>query len=249
MEVELKQALLIGIPAILSFLGGYFIYRLQNSIIKLHRQITIQTLANSYDNDFWGNIQVTHNETPISHLHFIKADIINSTNKDVDDFEIRLTAGTTNKILSSRAMNMDTKVLLTETEEYREQIESENWSYLDTHRAYEAQVLNRKSHITINLLVSSESSQLDEDELIFAIEKKGVKLVPNKAVTSDQLGIWGILLGMLVVIATAFGCYMYYPEAKTSTVILGIVGSIDLFIGMLIYYAVVGWRHWNDDED
>jgi|GEM_PF-6239203 len=249
MELELKQILLIGIPSLLSFLGGYFIYKLQNSIIKLHRRVNIQTLANSYKDDFWGDIQITHNKIPINHLHFIKADIINNTKKDIDNFKIQLTPGTTNKILSSHAMNMDTKVLLSETDEYQGQINSENWDYLNTHREYEAKVLNRKSLITINLLVSTESNQFNEDDLIVAIEKKGVKLAPYKTVTADQLGTWGILLGILVVIGTAFGCYMYYPEAKTPTIILGIVGSIDLFIGMVIYYAVVGWRHWSDDEE
>uniref|UniRef100_UPI004048A42D hypothetical protein n=1 Tax=Roseivirga sp. TaxID=1964215 RepID=UPI004048A42D len=244
----MKQVLIIGIPSIISFLSGYFIYKLNNTIINLQRRINIQALANSYKDDFWGDIQITHNKKPISHLHFIKVDIINNTNKDVDRFKIQLTPGTSNKILSSHAMNMDTKVLLSETDEYQNQVDSGNWDYLNTHREYEAKVLNRKSHITINLLVSTEDSQLYESDLIIAIEKKGVKLIPYKAVTPNQLGTWGILLGIIVVIGTAFGCYIFYPESKTPTIILGIVGSIDLFIGMVIYYAVIGWGHWSDDD-
>ena len=245
--MNISTVLTIVIPPILTFVLGLLIARAKNSIIKLSKKIQIQAVANSYEDDFWGNIKVLHNEEVIDHLHLIQIEIINNTRKDVGDFVLRLASGDSNRIISSYGINNDTRVLLEETQDFVDQKEVKNWKYLNESREYDVPVLNRGTHLTISLLVDSKNEMVDDDEITVAIEKQGTRLVPYRTISSDLLGTWSFIIGALITVIAGLITYKFYPNSFTPIMVVTIVGALNLFLGVLTFYSVVGWRHANDD--
>lgn len=244
--MDTTQLLIIIIPSILSFLGGYLLFRLKGSLIQLQKKITVQRIASSYNDAFWGNIDILYNEQKIDHLHSITIELSNNERKDVDDLILSIVSPPETKILSSYAMNMDTRVELDNSTVFQQQVAIANWDYLNQNRQYQANVLNRGTQLTVNLLIESINDDLSNEEFVVSVEKKGIVIKPYKSETSD-LGF--ILTGLIIALLTAFGTYLAYPEALIPIAIVAIVGSLNIWIGMVIYYTIKGWKHWDDDDD
>ncbi|MDW3195450.1 MAG: hypothetical protein R8G66_23945 [Cytophagales bacterium] len=241
--MDIKLTLTILIPSIISFIGGYLLFRLKSSLVRLQKRVSIQRLASSND-DFWGDISIQYNKQKINHLQSVHIEIFNNTGKDVDDFILTILSPDNSRILSSFATNTDTHVELEDSFLFQEQKEAKNWGYLDTTREYSVQVLNRRTELSISLLLESTDQNLD-DNFIVSIEKKGVVIKPYKKPTSD-LGF--ILTGFIVVILTAFFTYLAYPESLIPIAIVASVGSLHIWIGLIIYYTIMGWKHYEDED-
>lgn len=249
MEITLIQILAITVPAILGFLLSHLLDRFRSSTIHLQKRVSIQTIARSYKDDFWGNIDISHNNERIDHLHMVAIELFNFSKKDVDNLNIQVAFGEGNKIVSSRSMNMDTRVELANTEAFETLIEQENWEFISSNREYECKVLNRTTNLRFELLIDSKDEELDEDEVIIAIEKKGVKVIPYKNINDEYSGQWAIYIGIAFTLLIAFGTYKIFPESGTPILIVGLAGALNLIIGLVTFYTLVGWRHWNDDNE
>ena len=244
--MDLNQILAI-LASLIGMLGGYHIHRIKNKTIKLRRRITFQTVANSFEDELWGTVKILHNEKEIEHLHLTTIEIFNNSGRDIDDLIINIRCISELRIISSRGINADTRILLNETGNFKKRVDSKDWEYLHTNREYKAKVLNRGTHFIIDLLIDSDKTDIFEEDLIVAIEKKGVKVLPYKNISDSTQGQWSLIIGIILVLISGFVTYILYPDSKVAIIIMTIVGALNIFFGLLIYYSLVGWGHYQDD--
>ena len=139
--------------------------------------------------------------------------------------------------------------MLNLTEGYYTEIGNDNIEYVERNREYECRVLNRRTHVSFNLLIGSEAEEILEDEIMVAVEKKGTILVPYKKLSDEIGGRWATLIGALVVLIIGYITYLFYPDSKIPIIIVALAGALNLIIGLVTFYSIVGWRHWNDEDD
>ncbi|WP_422360563.1 hypothetical protein [Reichenbachiella sp.] len=248
MKITIVEILTITLPAILGFLFSRLLDKVRSSSIQLQKRVSITTIAKSYKDDFWGDIQILHNNEAIDHLHMVTIELFNFSKKDVDDLTIQVAVGEQNKIVSSHAINTDTRVELTNSDAFNQLITQENWEFISSNREYQAKVLNRGTHLQFQLLIESTNEELNQNEIIIAIEKKGVKTISYKNISAELGGQWALVFGFLFTSLVALATYQFYPEEGIPILIVGIAGALNLLIGFVIYYSIIGWRHWNDED-
>ena len=218
-------------------------------MIKIKKRVLVSNLSLSETETYLGKIEIRHDDLPTTNLNAIEIQLINQSNKDLENFKIQLNIEPS-KILSCVASNRDTQIVLSDSKYFKKKAKKKDKQYLDHNRLFDATVLNRNSVISIDVLVDSDKEEeISKEEIFIGIEKKGVKLIPYRAVNNDRFGNWSYGLGVLVTTLTGVVCYYFFPGSLVPIIIMGVVGALGMIIGAVIFYTIIGWNHWHDDDD
>ena len=242
------------IPAVLTGIVTVWIFKLKSSLVKLKKKTGVLHVMTSIDHPTFGEFQLFHNKKKISDVFLISIDIENTSNKDVDNLPINIVVPEDCIIISSESLNNDTQIPLKEHEEYNSIQQRDNPNWLERSMKFDCSVLNRKTSVTISVLVETLDKEITVDdineEMSVSIEKIGVRLVNYDGITAESLG-WGtVKFGMLFTIVSALIVLFFFPQQWVIVCIMGIVGLINFFVGVAIFASINGWnRTFGDDDD
>ncbi|GHE72813.1 hypothetical protein [Roseivirga thermotolerans] len=226
-----NELILMLVAAFVGFAANYFLERFRDRMIYLKKKITNQAIASSHQT-YWGNIKVLYNELETVHVSLTKVEIINDSNRDIDNFNLLITCDNNSRILASQGTNMDNQMPLHLTEEYLIAKKESNSVNLDKFVQYSVKVLNRKSSIIIDLVLDSSLIQVPFVEVI--IEKKGIKLSEYKIFDQSRYG-WSIVItGILALLVFDLAIYFSEIERQLAIILSFIAGALNFFIGGLI---------------
>src|SRR5690606_190701 len=117
-------------------------------------------------------------------------------------------------------------------------------SYYQKNQKYHIPVFNRNSEISLNVLV--ENSQTNTPKVNIDIKHTGIKLIEeeDKYVMEKRLGVTTIIYGLIVFILVTVFLGIKYPNSLFPIVTIGIVGLLNLFIGLLISKIIQFTRNY-----
>ena len=108
-------------PAV-TFIAGLFAKHLfdlyKNKIARLQYSINKSFLGASGQDNYFGKVQVLHNDRPVHNLYLCNITLVNTSNKDFKDIEITVWCDTESLILVSSAYKSNTINPLLLTEKY-----------------------------------------------------------------------------------------------------------------------------------
>jgi len=171
-----------------------------------HNRVGIST-----EDTTFGNVSVTWNGNPISHLFFSTLDLKNESLNDYENVIIRPYTDNT-RLLSESTQILDSPNILEWTEKFRDQLYVGNGqsptaaqtAIYNGQREYLIPVFNRGQVIRISYLNSATSEEVPSIWLSATI--KGVKVkfgIPREqiyGVSQPQAALTGVVIGLLLII-------------------------------------------------
>lgn len=248
------------VTGLVSIIIGIYFEKFRNKLTFLKYKIFFQPLATTSQNDYWGEIAVSHNKRTVNHLSFVTVGIQNDSNRDIENLNIDLWVDNQSQFLgvsgfyneSKNAIlleqvyfNYYTDVLkrnLVDTEEAKtnqDHITSPQLTneiqYVQSNKKFYLPVFNRHSSITLHLLI--ENFKGLNPFVTVSILHKSVKLIleTDKETEKKQTTIWMLSIG-LIIFAIGFILLLKYNSSATTPIILcAILGLTYSLIGLGIY--------------
>ena len=81
----------------------YFYDQFKNKVQKIQYSVNKTFMGVSADDKKFGKIEIFHNGTQVENLYLCDIDLINTTNKDFENIQIKVWCGSDNTILYSYA--------------------------------------------------------------------------------------------------------------------------------------------------
>ena len=248
------------ITALVSLAIGIYLEKFKNRLTFIKYNILFHPLATSNQNEYWGNIEVFYNGIKTNHLNFITIILENDSNKDYQDIYIDITVDKNSLIKGQNGFYIDTgKTIPLEANHYKRLTEvikqnkqnieegeqdvnhitpinlENDIKYFQTNSKFYLYVFNRKSEIKFNIL--AENNDALQPNIGIDIKHKGLKLIKENDKNDEErkLGIGMISLGLITFVCATILLSYYFPESLKPIIILGIVGFLNLLIGLFIY--------------
>jgi len=230
------------LTAAFSVVVGVYLEKFKNRLIVLKYTVQFSPLATSIQDNYWGNIQVTHNGRLTKYLNFVTIDIINDSNNDVPkdiyldiwvNAQVQILGFTANYNDIGNAIPLEANYLarynkagerLTAEEKNKESnpdyiIPDDLYTevgWVQKNKKFHLPIFNRKSSAKINLLI--ESFDGNEPTVSISILQTSVKLVKQadaqieKKRRDKQVNIYQIV----IYVVCMFFIFWHYPESKVA---------------------------------
>lgn len=231
--IGFSELMVLILTAFVSFLVGLFIEKYKNKISYIKKKITHQPIATSHSDNYWGKIKVTYNNQETAYVSTTQIELLNDSNKDIENFNLLITCNDESRILVGNAHNSDSLLQLSLTDSYQEQIEAQNIQYTDKHIEFFINTLNRKTSIVANLLL--DSSVVQQPIVNVFIEKKGIKLINYQEIDVEKQGIAILMIGWITFLLVSAIIYFGDFNNEKSIMALILVGSLQLLIGGIAF--------------
>lgn len=269
MEPEIQTDILDKIlPATISLIVtglasvviGIYLEKFRNKLTLLKYSISFQPLATSTQNDYWGDIEVYHNNRQINHLSFVTIKLENDTNNDLQNLNVDTWCDSDSQFLAQSGFydqgrnailleqnyyNYFTDVLqrnqndIEEREQNPEHVTPQqltneiNW--IMTNKKFHLPVLNRHSSLTINLLVENFKGLVPQ--VTVNVLHKSLKLIKSVDKDTELRKTLGYMLGfgLTIFIAGFIGLLKLYPTSTIPIIFAGILGLLYSLIGLGLY--------------
>lgn len=251
------------VTGLASIVIGIYLEKFRNKLTILKYSISFQPLATSTQNDYWGDIEVYHNNRQINHLSFVTIKLENDTNIDLQNLNVDTWCDSDSQFLAqSGVYDQGRNAILLEQNYYnyftdvlhRNQLDIEqrnqnpehltpqqltneiNW--IMTNKKFHLPVLNRHSSITINLLV--ENFKGLTPQVTVNILHKSLKLIKSVDKDTELKKTLGYVLsfGLIIFIAGFIGLLKLYPLSTIPIVLSGILGVLNSLIGFGLYHLM-----------
>ena len=268
MEKLLPPTLTLFITGLISVIIGIYLEKFKSRLSLLKYRLFFHPLATATQHSYWGNIAVFYNNRQTNHLSFVTVDIVNDSNKDLESVNIDIWVDPNSQILGQSGFYEQTgNAILLEQQHFNyfqqviqryeqdEQLKQNNPAHVRptqlqneinwvmTNKRFHLPIFNRHTSIRLNIL--TENFQGQQSETRVSILHKSVKLIEKeeKEQEDKKRGIGMILWGVLAFILSFFLILKNYKEAATPLIIIGVLGVLYLFIGLLIYKTIRFIKH------
>lgn len=94
---------------LLSVIIGVYLEKFKNKLVILKYKLINQPIASTTQNDFWGNIEVTHNKRIVNYLSFVTLEIKNDSNKDIENVNVDVWVDKQSQILGVNGFYNESK--------------------------------------------------------------------------------------------------------------------------------------------
>jgi len=251
------------ITGLVSLLIGIYLEKFKNKLTFIKYNFLFQPLATSNQNEFWGNIEVYYNGLKSNHLNFITITLNNDSNKDFQDIVLDIWVDKDSFINGQNGFYVDSgKTILVEQTHYDRLVEvirrnnediekkkqdsnhitptqlQKDIEYFQTNSKFSLPVFNRNTEVRVNILAENNSGQ--QPQIGIDIKHKGLKLIKenDKYDEDRKLGIGMIAYGTIIFTITAIFLSISFPNALKPILILGVVGLLNLVLGLFIYRLI-----------
>ena len=248
------------VAANLTFIFGVFLEKFKNKRILVTYNLTNTPIGFSTTSEIWGDVKITHNDEQMNGLYLFKLTIENSSNVDYDNILVNFHCDVNSEILSHSSYNFDIQqgIVLSDNffsgklnneKKYNEWLTnnpeeempddiSRLYDYYSTNRNFFIDVFNRKAICEFNILVGTQEDT--ESILYFSIPKKSMILLKqtDEAENNKIVGYWSIGIGASITLLTSLILYFSNTDLKTAIILLGIIGSLNVFVGLNLYKIV-----------
>jgi len=231
-----------------SVLVGIYLERFKNKLITLKYNISFSPLGTSINDNYWGNIQVTHNERPVNYLNFVTINIFNDNNNDIPkelfldiwvNQQAQILGFNSNYIETGNAINLEANYLdryntalnnLVEANKIRatnpnymlSQTLNQEIAWVQSNKKFHLPIFNRNSSAKINLLVESFDGKMPIVSI--SILQTSVKLI--KQVDSDvEKKKKDLLINIMQISINVIGIYLLLVYlVQDSTIVFSTIG-------------------------
>ncbi|HOX41607.1 MAG TPA: hypothetical protein PK263_05455 [bacterium] len=208
-----------------------------NKISRLQYSISKSFLGASGHDNYFGKVQVLHNDRPVENLYLCNLTLVNTSNKDFKDIEITVWCDTNSIILVSSAFKSGTINPLLLTDKYIQEcqnINEQNLALVWSRRPYRIPVLNRDDNVVFSCLVTGIAKT--QPNIYLDCEHPGLKVEANFIQPeyfwgeNKNLGaLYGLFISAIVSIFV-----VYYLQSKVLiAVIVFLLGALCLLPGVI----------------
>ena len=247
----------LTVTGVISLFIGIYLEKFKNKLTFIKYKIIYQPLATSNYNSSWGDIEVLYNGKSTFHLNFVTINIINDSNKDFQNLYLDLWVDENSSINGHNAFYDESrKSILLENSHYaglantleKAKVYSEEnpnsdypqdlfniMNYYKKNQIYFLPILNRKTSITLNVLVSNNDNGVPL--LNVDIKHLGLKLIETEDEQEKQNkeGRMYIYYGLGIFVFTVIILLIAYIESYEPILILGFVGFLNIIFGVLLF--------------
>ncbi|QES93102.1 hypothetical protein F0358_10490 [Empedobacter brevis] len=250
----------LTVTGVISLFIGVYLEKFKNKLTYVKYKINYQPLATSNYNSSWGDIEVLFNGKSTFHLNFVTINVINDSNKDFQNLYLDLWVDENSSINGHNAYYDESrKSILLENSHYSglvntlekaklysEKNDNSNYpqdlldlmKYYQKNQKYFLPILNRKTSITINVLVSNNDNGLPV--LNVDIKHLGLKLIEaeDEYEKQNKEGRMYVYYGLGIFVFTVITLLIAYTESYEPILILGFVGFLYIIFGVILYRFV-----------
>ncbi|MCE7058145.1 hypothetical protein LZF95_25910 [Algoriphagus sp. AGSA1] len=263
LEKMMPPTIALLITALISVIIGLYLEKFRARLVFLKYKLLFNSLGTTIQNEFWGNIEVSYRGRQTNHLSFVTVEMTNDSNVDLENVNIDVWVDADSQMLGHDGYyNESGNIILLEQGYYnyytqiiqrnQEDMDSRNAdpahvtplqltneiNWILTNKKFHLPIFNRHTSIRINLLTENFKGQTPQIKV--SVLHKSVKLITqrDKAEEDKRLGINMIVWGLIVFIVASFAIQRFYIDATIPIIIIGIIGVLQLFIGLLIYRLI-----------
>ncbi len=263
LEKFIPSTMSLLITALISVIIGLYLEKFKSRLVFLKYRLLFNSLGTTIQNEFWGNIEVHYRGRKTNHLSFVTIELTNDSNVDLENVNIDTWVDTDSQMLGHDGYYDETgNVILLEQGYYnyytqviqrnQEDIEYRNANpdhitplqltneikWILSNKKFNLPIFNRHTSIRINLLIENFKGEVPDVKV--SVLHKSVKLITqrDKAEEEKRLGINMIIWGLIVFIASCIIVQRFYLNSTAPIIIVGIIGSIQLLIGLIIYRLI-----------
>lgn len=246
------------VTGVATLLIGIYFEKFRNRLLFIKYDIQYQPLATSSQTEYWGKIDVYHNDTLKKHLNFVTVKVENDSNGDIENINIDVTFDQESQILGHSGFYDESNAgLLLEQQHFNyfqdvlqrfnqdEEIGRQDPDHVTPdqlmtevewvlrNKKFNLPVFNRGTSITINLLVENFQGLIPTATINTLF--KGIKLI-KKEDSNTETGktvIYSLIIGGVFYLLVVISLVTIYPTAKTPLTILSIFGVVYTLIGLL----------------
>jgi len=260
-ETILPPTISLILTTTFSVLVGVYLERFKNKLITLKYTISFSPLGTSIKNNYWGNIQVTHEGRPVNYLNFVTITITNDSNTDVPKElyldvwvgqQAQILGNTGNYVETGNAINLEAnyweryntalkylveenKIKETNPDYQLSQALDQEITWLQNNKKFYLPIFNRNSSAKINLLVESFDGKIPVVSI--SILQTSVQLV--KQIESDvENKKKNLQINTVQVCLNVVGLgllFVYFPQGKTIIFFTICVGFISYVLARFFY--------------
>ena len=245
------------ITGIISLIIGTLLEKFKTRLAVLKYKISFQSIGTSSQIDHWGAIEVYHNKRLTKHLNFVTIEIENSSKIDQQDLNIDVSCDQQSQFLGYSAFyNVSNTAILLEQNhfDYYSDVLRRNQNDIDqssqnpnhitppgltneinwvqTNKKFHLPVFNRKSKVTINLLVENFRGIVPSVDV--NVLHKSVQIL--KDTDSDEelhkTLFWTFGVGLAVFTLGLVLLLNHYSSNKEPVIITGMLG---------LFYSLIGF--------
>jgi hypothetical protein len=263
LEKLIPPTIALIITALISVVIGIYLEKFKARLVLLKYRLFFNALGTTIQNEFWGNIEVLYMGRHTNHLSFITVEMSNDSNRDLENVNIDVWVDQDSQFLGHNGFYDEggNSILLEQgyytyftqvNQRYQEDLKlreadpehvtptqlANEINWVLTNKKFHLPIFNRHTSIKINLL--TENFKGVTPQLRVSVLHRSVKLVTqkDKAEEDKRLGINMIIWGLLAFIIGTWIVQKQYSGATTPIVIVGILGVLYLFFGLLVYRLI-----------
>jgi hypothetical protein len=250
--------------AIVSVTLGVYLEKFKNKLLVLNYKIDIQRVGATFNDNFWGNIEVKHNGRIAKHISFVSIYIYNHTGSDAGkDLNLQLWVDNRSQILGVDSHYAQTGTFINQEGEFQKRFDRligdlkeddelrnqdpnhitpdyllKELTIMQTNRAFTLPIFNRKSSIKIDLLLENYDGIVPKVSV--SILQPSVTLVeePNKEIEENsKKKLTGLYTSFLYLIFL-FAIFINYSNQSVAIIWTIIAGTGSYILGLLSYRFV-----------
>lgn len=246
-----------------SVLVGIYLERFKNKLIVLKYNISFSPLGTSINDNYWGNIQVTHDGRPVNYLNFVTINIINDGNADIPkelyldvwvNQQAQILGNTGNYVETGNAINLESsyweryntaskhlieenKIKATNLGYEINQALNQEIAWVQSNKKFYLPIFNRNTSAKINLLVESFDGKMPVVSIsILQTSVKLIKQVDSDVEKKKKILLINIIQISINVIGIVF-LFIYFAQSNIIILYTIIVGFVSFVLARFFYIA------------
>jgi len=245
---------------LISVIIGVYLEKFKNRLSIIKFQILNQPIATSSQNDYWGDIKVSHNNRDIQHLSVLTFQIENTSNQDLENVNVDLSVDVDSQILGQSGFYNETNtIILLEGDHYNyfndvlqrnQQDLKEKERNLEhvtppqltaeiqwvlKNKKFHLPVFNRKNEATFNLLVENFDGDIPLG--FINIVHKSIRLEKREDSDSEtgKTITYMLIFGLIIYALSYFLLFREYPNSTIPLTISLLLGLLYSVLGLAVY--------------
>lgn len=240
------------IKFIITFIIGSFFTllfsKIQNKTLKIIYSVWTNRIGLATDDPIFGSVRVLWQNNPVRNLYLSTITIENATDRDCENFEVKLYTENKTTLLTEHSIILDTPYILEWSSSFKKKLEipeggdvaPSQLNIYNHQREFFIKVLNRGQKIQISLL----STRPDDDitpEIFISTQTKGIEIKRVNKPYIILYEIFGVPInvalfrGLIILFIISIALGLFLKNIWVAVIMAAICGSISNLLGALEY--------------
>jgi hypothetical protein len=245
---------------LISVVIGIYLEKFKNRLSTIKFSIFNQPIATSSQDNYWGDIKVSHNGRDIKHISVLTFKIENTSNKDLENLKVDLSVDTNSQILGQSGFYNETNTAILLENDYFNyyknvlernvqnnqeanlnpnhiipvQLKSEvDW--VMKNKKFHLPVFNRRSEATFNLLVENFNGQVPIGYINIVHKSLRLELKEDSDTELGKTIIYMLIFGLIIYIISYVLLFKEYNDATIPLILTLVLGLMYSILGLGVH--------------